>query len=366
MNIEHFLKSEAPSWLNVNGHDTDIVLSTRIRLARNLDGFRFPLSFTDEEAKKIDEVITEALLNINKEEKYFSHFTISEMPSLQRQVLVEKHLISPMLAKKEKSSSVLLSNNEAISIMVNEEDHMRIQCLAPGLQLFETYELANKLDRKLENSVPYAFSKDFGYLTSCPTNVGTGLRASVMMHLPAITMSKQIKVLTQMLARLGMVVRGIYGEGSENLGNIYQISNQITLGKSEEEILDDLQNVVVQIIQNEREAREKLLQTAKAPLEDRVYRALGTLKYARIMTSEEAAACLSNVRLGVDLGIIQDVSIQVLNECMLIIQPGFVQQFAGTTLQATERDMYRAKLLREKLKDDNRKLMEKGEEKYDV
>lgn len=365
MNIEHFLKSDAPSWLNMKGKDADIVLSTRIRLARNLDEFRFPLSFTNEEAKKVDEVITEALLDIDKEEEYFSCFTISEMPSLQRQVLVEKHLISPTLAKKDKSPSVLLSKDEAVSIMVNEEDHMRIQWLAPGLQLFETYELANDLDRKLESRLPYAFSKDFGYLTSCPTNVGTGLRASVMMHLPAITMSKQIKVLTQMLARLGMVVRGIYGEGSENLGNIYQISNQITLGKSEEEILDDLQNVVVQIIQNEREARENMLQQAKTALEDRCNRALGTLKYARIMTSEEAAACLSNVRLGVDLSIIKDVSIQALNECMIIIQPGFVQQFAGTTLQATERDIYRAKLLREKL-NNNRNLMEKGEEKYDV
>jgi protein arginine kinase len=222
------------------------------------------------------------------------------------------------------------------------------------------------LDHQLEKHLPYAYNDTFGYLTSCPTNVGTGLRASVMMHLPALTMSKQIKVVTQMLARLGMVVRGIYGEGSENLGNIYQISNQVTLGKSEEEILEDLQNVVVQIIKNERGAREALFKNSRIVLEDRFNRSLGILKYARIMTSEEAAACLSNVRLGVDLGIIKEVPLHVLNECMILIQPGFVQQYAGTTLQASERDMYRAKLLREKLNTNNQKLMGKGEERYDV
>ena len=365
MNLEHFLKSGAPGWMDVKGLDADIVLSTRIRLARNLDGYRFPLSFTENEAHQIDEMIKEALQFI-KDEHRFSHFTIKEMPALQRQVLVEKHLISPLLAKKEKSASVHISSDETISIMVNEEDHLRIQCLAPGLQLAETYAMASQLDSKLEKNLPYAFNDSFGYLTSCPTNVGTGLRASVMMHLPALTMSKQIKVVTQMLARLGMVVRGIYGEGSENLGNIYQISNQVTLGKSEEEILKDLQEVALQIIKNERGAREALLKNSRIILEDRFNRSLGTLKYARIMTSEEAAACLSNVRLGVDVGIIHEVPLNVLNECMILIQPGFVQQYAGTTLQASERDMYRAKLLREKLNLTNQKLMEKGEERYDV
>ncbi|CAM5197022.1 Protein-arginine kinase OS=Ureibacillus acetophenoni OX=614649 GN=mcsB PE=3 SV=1 [Ureibacillus acetophenoni] len=365
MNLEHFLKNEAPSWMSDSGADTDIVISTRIRLARNLDGYRFPRSFTEQEAKRVDEVVTNALLNY-QEGCNFSHFTIKEMPALQRLVLVEKHLISPLLAKKEKSASVVISNDESISVMVNEEDHLRIQCLTPGFQLFETYETANKLDSYLEKHLPYAFNETFGYLTSCPTNVGTGLRASVMMHLPALTMSNQMKVITQMLTRLGMVVRGIYGEGSENLGNIYQISNQVTLGKSEQEILEDLQNVVTQILQNERNARHSLMKQAPIALEDRIQRALGTLRYARIMTSEEAATCLSNVRLGVDLGLIKDISVSILNECMILIQQGFVQQYAGTTLQATERDLFRAKLLREKLNGDSHNSKEKGEEKYDV
>ncbi len=366
MNLEHFLKNEAPSWMSKSGTDADIVISTRIRLARNLDGYRFPRSFSEQEAKHVDDVVTNALLNINNGERNFSHFTIKEMPALQRQVLVEKHLISPLLAKKEKSASVVISNDESISVMVNEEDHLRIQCLAPGFQLFETYEITNKLDSYLEKHLPYAFNETFGYLTCCPTNVGTGLRASVMMHLPALTMSNQMKVITQMLTRLGMVVRGIYGEGSENLGNMYQISNQVTLGKSEQEILEDLQNVVSQIIQNERNARQSLMKQAPIALEDRIQRALGTLKYARIMTSEEAATCLSNVRLGVDLGLIKGIPLSILNECMILIQQGFVQQYAGTTLQATERDLFRAKLLREKLNDENQNSKEKGEEKYDV
>ena len=366
MNLEYFLKNEAPSWMSNEGTDADIVISTRIRLARNLDGYRFPRSFSEQDAKQVDHVVTNALLNIRNGKQNFSHFTIKEMPALQRQVLVEKHLISPLLAKKEKSASVVISNDQSISVMVNEEDHLRIQCLAPGFQIFETYELANKLDSYLEKHIPYAFNETFGYLTCCPTNVGTGLRASVMMHLPALALSNQMKVITQMLTRLGMVVRGIYGEGSENLGNMYQISNQVTLGKSEQEILEDLQNVVSQIIQNERNARQSLMKQAPIALEDRIQRSLGTLKYARIMTSEEAATCLSNVRLGVDLGIIKGVSISILNECMILIQQGFVQQYAGATLQATERDLFRAKLLREKLNMENQNTKEKGEEKYDV
>lgn len=367
MNIEHFLKSEAPSWMNPEGINSDIVLSTRIRLARNLDGYRFPLSFSDQEAEQIEKMVTNAMMNLDEAKYHFSHFSIKDMPQIKRQVLVEKHLISPMLAKKERSaSSVFISDDESISIMVNEEDHLRIQYLAPGLKLLETYELANNLDCELEKHLPFAYNETFGFLTSCPTNVGTGLRASVMMHLPALTMSNQMKMLNQMLTRLGMVVRGIYGEGSEHLGNIYQISNQVTLGKTEEEILNELQNVVLQIIENERVARQQLLQKAQIALEDRFNRSLGTLKYARIMSSEEAATCLSNVRLGVDLGIIKNIPISILNECMILLQPGFVQQYAGTTLQASERDIFRAKLLREKLNDANLKTQGKGEETNDV
>ena len=369
MNIEHFLKNTLPSWIQATGEHADIVLSTRIRLARNLTGFRFPVSFSEEEAKQIDESVLSALLAVRDEGVRFSYFPMKEMPALQRLVLVEKHLISPHLAKCEKSAAVFLAEDESISVMVNEEDHIRIQCLAAGLQLHETYAKANELDRYLEERLIYAYDEQLGYLTSCPTNVGTGLRASVMMHLPALTMTKQINVLIQTMARLGMVVRGIYGEGSENLGNIYQISNQITLGKSEREILDDLQSVVEKVIQKEQQARKQLFARAPIALEDRLYRSLGTLMYARILSSEEAAACLSNVRLAVDLQMIDNISQNQLNECMLVIQPGFIQQHAGTTLQPDERDIFRAKILQEKLTIHSQSgptKRGKGEDLYDV
>mgnify|MGYP003367679022 CR=1 FL=1 len=368
MNIEHFLNNNAPLWMLGEDENADIVLSTRIRLARNLNNVKFPITMTEEEAKYVDDRVTGILLGVNEGEAKFSYFPMQQLSSLQRQILVEKHLISPNLAKRKLPASVLLTADESVSIMINEEDHIRIQCLAPNLKLVETYRKAAKMDQWLNNSLTFAYDEQFGFLTSCPTNVGTGLRASVMMHLPALTMTKQMNTINQMLARLGMAVRGIYGEGSENLGNIYQISNQITLGKSEAEILEELQSVVEQIIQRERLARQQVFKRASVALEDRLFRSLGTLRYARILTSEEAANCLSDVRLAVDLNLIDDLSIQVLNECMILIQPGIIQQNAGVTLEPAERDLYRAKLVQSKLKEATISTTkgEKGEDYYDV
>ena len=348
MNIEHFLTSANPSWMQ-SEETSDIVISTRIRLARNIANTRFPISFTEEEAHTIEDKMIQALLKAPQNPYRFSYFSIKEMPILQRQILVEKHLISPNLARRKKIGSFFLTEDESLSILVNEEDHIRIQSLAQGMHLVEAYEEAHKVDRYLSKHITYAYQERYGYLTSCPTNVGTGLRASVMLHLPALTMSKQMNSLIQMMTRLGMVVRGIYGEGSENLGNIYQISNQITLGKSEGHILQELSDVVEQVIQKEQLARKMLLTRAPSILEDRLSRSLGTLKYAKILSSEEAASCLSNVRLGVSLGLLEPIAQSRLNECMLIMQPGFIQQYAGNSLQPAERDMYRAKLLQDKL-----------------
>ncbi|HWI48657.1 MAG TPA: protein arginine kinase [Rummeliibacillus sp.] len=354
MNIDHFLKSKPPIWMRGDIDYGDIIMSTRIRLARNLTGFRFPRAFSDEEALQIDKMVSNALIDGDKKFNIpFSYFSLYDMPALQRQVLVEKHLISPQLANKTKSGSILVSEDETISIMVNEEDHIRIQCLQPGLQLDKAYHLADEVDRLLESKLPYAFDDSFGYLTSCPTNTGTGLRASVMMHLPALTVTNQMGSLINTMARLGMVVRGIYGEGTEAVGNYYQISNQITLGKPEEDIILDLQSVAEQIIQKEIDARRALLEHASVAVSDRLNRSLGVLKYARILSSEEAANCLSNVRLGIDLGLIPTIPDRILNECMLIMQPGFLQQNAGTTLQANERDVYRASIIREQLQFNN-------------
>ncbi len=369
MNIEHFLTIKETSWMDANSNESDIVLSTRIRLARNLQNFRFPMLFTEDEAEQIENKVLYTLMSTSGYKNHFSYFKIQELPELQRQVLIEKHLISPYLAKMEKTGAVFLAQDESLSVMVNEEDHIRIQSLHPGLHIAEAYDAARSLSEYLAQHLMYAYDDQFGYLTSCPTNVGTGLRASVMLHLPALTMLKKMNNLIHTLTRLGMTVRGIYGEGSENLGNIYQISNQVTLGKSEIDILDELHDLVERIIQKERLARKQLMERAPLLLEDKLYRSLGTLKYARILSSEEAATCLSNIRFGVDIGLIKDISRSRLNECMLLVQPGFIQQYSGMTLQSNERDVYRAKILQQQLllkEEDLKNRIDKGEEPHDV
>ncbi|HJH10344.1 MAG TPA: protein arginine kinase [Metalysinibacillus jejuensis] len=322
-----------------------VAMSTRIRLARNLDGYRFPPYLTEGEEMEVENAIAHTLLDFDSSLTYFS---LADIPLLARQVLVEKHLISPQFLQQQQGA-LIVSADEKTSVMVNEEDHLRIQCLAPGLQLKETYERAFALDRKIEQEHNYMYHQQYGYLTSCPTNLGTGLRASVMLHLPALTMTNRINVIIQAMLRLGMVVRGIYGEGSTSLGNIYQISNQETLGKSEQQILTDLQQQVEQIIEYELRARKALMQQSAVLLEDQIQRALGTLRYARVMTSEEAAKSLSSVRLGIDLGIIQDVPIKAVNDCISCMQPGFLQYYKNETLQTQERDIARAKLIRDLL-----------------
>lgn len=349
MTIEKFLTNTYPSWMTLEDMCSDIVMSTRIRLARNLAGIRFPICFSTDDAQLVETKLVTALVAEASQLPRFAHFKMKDLSKLQRQVLVEKHLISPNLALQEKSASVFLTEDESTSIMINEEDHLRIQCLAPAMQIHQAYEQALQIDQWLQKQVQYAYHEQYGYLTSCPTNVGTGLRASVMLHLPALTMTKKINHLIQMITRLGMVVRGIYGEGSENSGNVYQISNQITLGKSSTDILHELQSVVEQVIKKEKAAREQLLLRVPLSLEDRVSRSLGTLYYARILTSDEAAACLSNLRLGVALQLVPTISQSCLNECLLLMQPGFIQQYAGTLLQPVERDTYRAKMIQSKL-----------------
>jgi protein arginine kinase len=263
---------------------------------------------------------------------------------------VEKHLISPNHAEESRNGAVILSHNEGISIMVNEEDHLRIQCLFPGLQLNEAWELASRIDDIFESRLDYAYDEKRGYLTSCPTNVGTGIRASVMLHLPGLVLTQQIGRIVHAITQVGLAVRGIYGEGSEALGNLFQISNQITLGQSEEEIIANLRNVVRQIIEHERGARQKLVAESRGRIHDRVSRSFGILAHAYVMDSKEAAQRLSDVRLGIDLGYLKGISPHVINELVVMTQPGFLQQYAGGKLSPEERDLRRAELIREKLK----------------
>jgi protein arginine kinase len=280
---------------------------------------------------------------------------MKDLTDLEKRVLVEKHLISPMLAEESRYGAVLLSKDESVSIMINEEDHIRIQVLFPGLQLEKAWQLANQIDDWLEKHLTFAFDDQHGYLTSCPTNVGTGIRASVMVHLPALAMTQQLSRLLPAITQVGLAVRGIYGEGSEALGQLYQVSNQVTLGQSEEEILSNLQGVVRQIIEHEHVARRRLQEVSPIQLEDRVHRSYGILSHSRIIDSKEAMKRLSDVRLGIDLGLIHGVSANVMNELMVMTQPGFLQQYAGQHLNAEQRDIRRARLIRERLAIEQRK-----------
>ncbi|MDQ6595417.1 protein arginine kinase [Bacillus salipaludis] len=351
MPLERFINQALSSWMRQVGPDSDIVLSSRIRLARNFEKYKFPTLFSHEEAKEIIANLEE-VLNTADITKFgqMELLKINDLQPLQKLVLVEKHLISPLLAEDSPYGAVLLTENEEVSIMVNEEDHIRIQCLFPGLQLKEALEAANEIDDWLESRIQYAFDEKHGYLTSCPTNVGTGLRASVMMHLPGLILTQQMNRIIPAINQLGLVVRGIYGEGSEALGNIFQISNQITLGKSEEDICRDLKGVVSQLISQERSAREALRKTSNIQLEDRVFRSFGVLSNSRIIESKEAAKCLSDVQLGIDMGYITNMPKNMLTELMISTQPGFLQQYAGGPLRPHERDIRRAALIRERIK----------------
>lgn len=348
MSLRKFIDHTLSSWMNEEGPESDIVLSSRVRLARNLQNHTFSTLLKDEEANAIIEQLEKQLQSL-QEQHDLSMLKMAEMQPLEKRMLVEKHLISPHLAERSSYGACLLSSDEKLSIMFNEEDHIRIQCLMSGLQITKALEKANELDDAIEEQVDYAFDEKRGYLTCCPTNVGTGLRASVMMHLPGLIITKQMNRIIPAINQLGLVVRGIYGEGSEALGNIFQISNQTTLGKSETDIVHDLTIVVQQIIAQERLAREALVSTMNIQLEDRVYRSLGILAHSRIIETKEAAKCLSDVRLGIDLGYIKNISKTILNELMILTQPGFLQQYAGAELHPQERDYRRATFIRERL-----------------
>lgn len=354
MSLEQFISKASSAWMQADGPDSDIVLSSRIRLARNISKYKFPFLFTSEEAKETINTVAKSLEGRNiLNQGELELLIMNELQPLQKRVLVEKHLISPSLAESSTLGACLLSESEGISIMINEEDHIRIQCLFPSFQIIEALETANEFDDAIEQHVDYAYNEKIGYLTSCPTNVGTGMRASVMMHLPGLILTHQLNRIVPAINQLGLVVRGIYGEGSEALGNIFQISNQITLGKSEADIVEDLRSVVTQLIAQERSAREALAKTLDIQLEDRVYRSYGILSNSRIIETKEAANCLSDVRLGIDMGYIKNISKNILNELMVLTQPGFLQQYAGGPLRPNERDIRRASFIRERLKMEN-------------
>jgi protein arginine kinase len=329
-------------WMEGKGPEADIVISSRVRLARNIREIPFPPLSSDEQRKKVFALAEKIIQNQQGKKDALKMFNISSLTPVFRQVLVEKHLISPLLAKENRFSALLFREDEIVSIMVNEEDHFRIQCLLPGLQLKKAWQEVSRYDDFLESQVDYAFHEERGYLTACPTNVGTGMRASVMLHLPALVITQQIKRIFSAINQVGLAVRGLYGEGTEMIGNLLQLSNQVTLGQSEEEIWQNLYGVTKQLINQEKKAREHLLNEGREKLADRAGRAFGVLKYARMVDSQETMKLLSDVRLGVDLGLLKGVSLKVLNELIIISQPGCLQYLKGSALSPYERDLERA------------------------
>lgn len=351
MSLKRFIQNALSEWMKGKGPENDIVISTRIRLARNLKSYPFPIMASTEMKEHVLHEIMDAVQSSRIKERLGTLETLkmNSLSPLERRVLVEKHLISPQLANESEEGAVVLSEHEEISIMVNEEDHLRIQCMLPGLQMEQAWEVANLLDNLLEQELDYAFDEKYGYQTSCPTNMGTGIRVSVMLHLPALVITNQINRILATINQVGLVARGIYGEGSEAQGNLFQISNQLTLGLSEEEIINNLHSVALQLINQERTARNLLIEHNRIALEDKVFRSFGVLLYSRILESKEATERLSDVRLGIDLGLIKDTSPTILNELMVMTQPGFIQQYYQQSLTPDERDERRAKMVRDHL-----------------
>ena len=343
------LKESSAEWTSGQGPLSDIVISSRIRLARNVEGIPFSPRAEQAELKNVFELSRQ----IVEEDSLFRDsnlLLLDELSPLESQFLVDKHLISIYHAReKHPYRGCVFNQRETLSIMVNEEDHFRIQYLLPGLQLNNIWKLINKIDDKIEKKTTYAFSEKEGYLTSCPTNVGTGMRASVMLHLPALAMINGINDILKAISKIGYVVRGFYGEGTEVMGNLFQVSNQITLGLSEEEIIDNLEKVNQQIISKEQKVRKDLLANSKSQLEDQVWRAYGILSSARIISSTEAMELLSKLKFGVELEIITYPDLGTLNKLMLLIQPAYLQMLAGKDLDPFNRDLQRAALIRNKI-----------------
>jgi protein arginine kinase len=338
------------SWLEASGDHADIVLSTRVRLARNLQGHAFG-----------------PRARVNDREAVLGHFrsfasgssslakgTLLDMVDTQarmRRILLERRLVSRELLGDAESgpargSAVLLAPNDPLSVMINEEDHIRVQSLVSGLRLTEALRVVDRLDEEMGQDLPFAYHHEFGFLTSCPTNVGTGLRASVFMHLPGLVLTKEIGKVLQGLTQVGLTFRGLYGEGSEVVGNFFQISNQTTLGKTEEDLVDHLDRIARQVIQYENQARQVLLRDARAVTEDKVWRAYGLLRHARSMSFEELMNLLSGIRLGTSLKLLPGLRVYTLNKIMIFTQPAHLEQAAGRELPPAESDAHRAAYVR--------------------
>jgi len=349
MQLNDFL-NHTSEWLKGTGPHSDIVISSRIRLARNLTKAPFPHWADKTQGKEALEAVEAAVRKHSYFKNTFS-FRLDDVDAVDKQFLVERHLMSMEHAQKSENKAVIIDTDEVIAIMVNEEDHLRIQVMQSGFNLFEAWGIINNIDDLLSKELSFAFLPEWGYLTACPTNAGTGMRGSVMLHLPALVMTRQINRVLAAIAKLSFATRGLYGEGTQASGNFFQISNQVALGHSEEEIIENINGLIRQIIEQENQARQALLAKNRALLEDRVNRSFGILKSAYIISSDETIELLSMVRLGCDLGIVNKcMDRRVINELFLITQPAHLQKIENKKLTSQERDVKRAELIRNKLK----------------
>ncbi len=347
MKIEQLL-NHTGEWLRGTGPSANIVMSSRIRLARNLASLPFPSRSTKKDLENTLESMEKAIKHVPFL-KGATLFRMHDLDQVDRQMLVERHLMSHEHASNPDGKGLLVSSEEVVSIMINEEDHLRIQVMRSGLNLTEGWDIINAIDDAFSKEVKFAFLENWGYLTSCPTNTGTAMRGSVMMHLPALVMTKQINKVLAAISKLSFASRGFYGEGTQASGNFYQISNQVSLGHSELDIIQNINGLIRQVIEQEEQARQALLLQNRPMLEDKICRCWGLLKTARIISSQEAIELFSMVRLGVDMGILKDVNHKALNELFIVIQPAHLQKIEGKKLNAFERDTKRASVIRQKL-----------------
>jgi len=339
----------AGEWLRGEGPHHQVVISSRVRLARNLRKRPFPGWAKKAERTSILELVRPRVEELPEMQDSFSE-SLQDLSALDRQVLVERHLISREHAAKGTGSAVVINRRQTLSIMINEEDHLRMQSIRSGLQLKQAFKLVDKIDSALESKLEFAYDPQLGYLTACPTNVGTGMRASAMLHLPGLVLSELINQVIQAVSKIGLAVRGLYGEGTEAMGNLFQISNQTTLGEKEDDIINRLSKVIETIIEKEHDARQVLLQKKPAMLSDQIGRAYGVLTYAHAMASKEALNLLSVIKLGVDLGAFPEERRFSIDELFIETQPAHLQKSSQQKLNAEERDHLRAEIIRERLK----------------
>lgn len=348
INMDNTLPNAEADWLDGGGPHYGIAVSTRVRLARNLAGRKFPTHPGNPERREVLDEVRHAIDALPDGGQFHWHELDAQM-QLDRRLLMERHLISRELADGSGPRAVAINDRGALAVMVNEEDHLRLQCLRPGLNIREAYDRVNRLDDALSERLDYSFDPIYGYLTSCPTNVGTGLRVSVMLHLPALVMTRHIERVFRAVYEMRMAVRGFYGEGTEAFGELYQISNQITCGRTETDILEDMEAVIASIIQYEEKARHELATSEKDQLEDRVWRSWGALRNARLMSSEEAMRHLSSLRLGVVMGVFKEIELRQVHRLFLYSQPAHLQRLEGRELESGARDVVRASFLRKHL-----------------